>query len=82
MRLLEFTAECSLCSASSTYRSPPRRSLSGAARGIALADDLTPYRLCSDGTLRPCTPTTCDAGICWDCLHVCPDDPPATKRGY
>jgi hypothetical protein len=65
MRSLRFTAESSL------YRP---------GRSIRSAQILVPQRLCRDGTLVPCAPAPCDAGVCWDCAHVCPEDPPAYAR--
>lgn len=81
MRRLDFTAENALRPAVGSYRSR-RSGFRGAARLIAptQGEILVPQRLCRDGTLHPCSPTPCDAGICWDCLHVCPEDPPALMR--
>jgi hypothetical protein len=76
MHGLAFTAERSLRPTARNYRTGQ---VGGHALGrrIGPADDVVAYKLCHDGSLRPCSPIPCDAGICWDCLHVCPEDPPA-----
>jgi hypothetical protein len=82
MRRLDFAAENALRPATGRYRTR-RPGVFGAGRRIAPAGEtLVPHALCHDGTVRPCAPVPCDAGICWDCLHVCPEHPPALKGRY
>jgi hypothetical protein len=78
MRLPYFTAEQSLYPNIRCYRTGPTRMGVTDAALMPADVDVVPTRLCRDGRLVPCAPVPCgDGGVCWDCLHVCPEDPPA-----
>lgn len=82
VRLPGFVASRSLGSASrvATYRASVHGGY-GRSEPIFAAETLWCSKLCRDGSVVPCPSVPMDGGIGCDCLHVCPEDPPAFLPG-